>query len=175
MSNPYLQCPTVKSRSFTFRLIDESDADSLFQCYNDPAAVALMNDDNCDFGFYVESRGQMLEAIRYWLDFYRQRCFIRFAIVDNSTGNAIGTVEGFGGKTGVLRADIAAAYEKVDYLAEILDFARSSFRTLFGNEYIVIKAAPDATERRLALNGGGWEYIGDFRGYQHYYRIGTAA
>lgn len=55
-----------------------------------------MNDDNCNFGFYADSQEKMSEIIGYWLDFYKKQCFIRFSIVDNATGKAVGTVEGFG-------------------------------------------------------------------------------
>ena len=79
--NAYLECPTIKTKSFTIRLIRKADSESLFQCYNDERAVCLMNDDNCDFGFYVESREKMLETIGYWLDFYEKQYFIRFSIL----------------------------------------------------------------------------------------------
>ena len=98
--NAYLECPTIKTKSFTIRLIRKADSESLFQCYNDERAVCLMNDDNCDFGFYVESREKMLETIGYWLDFYEKQYFIRFSIVDNATDKAVGTIEGFVGETG---------------------------------------------------------------------------
>ena len=110
--NAYLECPTIKTKSFTIRLIRKADSESLFQCYNDERAVCLMNDDNCDFGFYVESREKMLETIGYWLDFYEKQYFIRFSIVDNATDKAVGTIEGFVGETGVLRVDISSDFEK---------------------------------------------------------------
>ena len=59
--NAYLECPTIKTKSFTIRLIRKADSESLFQCYNDERAVCLMNDDNCDFGFYVKSRETILD------------------------------------------------------------------------------------------------------------------
>lgn len=169
--NPYLECPTVITKNFTIRLICEEDSESIFKCYNDKTAVELMNDDNCDFGFYVESQDKMSETIRYWLDFYKKQCFIRFSIVDNVIGEAVGTIEGFGAETGVLRVDIASAYEKASYLSEILVFAKDNFHEIFGNEYLVTKASSIAIERRQALNGNGWEYIDTFREYQDYYKI----
>ena len=39
--NPYVECPTIKTKSFTIRLIRESDRKSLFRCYNDKRAVEL--------------------------------------------------------------------------------------------------------------------------------------
>lgn len=125
--NAYLECPTIKTKSFTIRLIRKADSESLFQCYNDERAVCLMNDDNCDFGFYVESREKMLETIGYWLDFYEKQYFIRFSIVDNATDKAMGTIEGFVGETGVLRVDISSDFEKASCLSEIFEFAKDNF------------------------------------------------
>lgn len=170
----YVSCPVISTPGFDLRLVRESDADALFHCYHDQNAVRLMNDDNCDFGFYVPAPAKMAETIGYWLDFYQKRCFIRFAIVDKASGQAVGTVEGFGGETGVLRVDIAAAYEKAPLLSELFTAATQRFRALFGNEYLVTKAIPEAAERRAALAQGGWEYINQFRDYDCYYQIPTA-
>lgn len=101
-----------------------------------------MNDNNCDFGFYMESEEKMQKTIEYWLGFYTKKYFIRFAIVDNATRNAVGTIEGFGGETGVLRVDILSTYERESYLSEIFDFAKENFHKLFENNYIVTKAIP---------------------------------
>ena len=173
MMNPYAECPSFATKSFTIRLVREDDSESLFTCYHDTSAVEFMNDDNCDFGFYTDSQQTMSETIGYWLDFYKKQCFIRFSIVDNATGEAVGTIEGFGGETGVLRVDIARAYEKTPYLSEILVFAEDNFNELFGNEYLVTKAVSKAGERRQALINHEWEYIDTFRGYQDYYQIKT--
>lgn len=169
--NPYIECPTISTENFTIRLIRESDSESLFKCYNDKRAVEFMNDDNCDFGFYVDSKEKMQETIGYWIDFYQKQYFIRFSIVDNATGEAVGTIEGFNGETGVLRVDICSAYEKVYYLSELFNFARDNFYGFFGNEYIVTKAISKALERREALENNRWEYIDTIRDYHNYYRI----
>lgn len=169
--NPYEKCPEVKSKYFTFRLITKEDSDSIFECYHDKNAVALMNDDNCDFGFYVESKEQMAKTVGYWLDFYKQGAFIRFAIVDNASGKAVGTVEGFCGEVGVLRIDISASYERENFLAEILDFAEANFNEYFENKSLVTKAIPLAKERRSALEKNGWKFVGKFRDYSDYYKI----
>lgn len=65
MMNPYAECPSFATKSFAIRLISEEDSQSLFTCYHDPSAVELMNDDNCDFGFYVASQEKMSETIEY--------------------------------------------------------------------------------------------------------------
>lgn len=169
--NPYIECPTITTKSFTIRLIRASDSKALFRCYHDKSAVEYMNDDNCDFGFYVDSEARMQETIGYWIDFYQKQYFVRFAIVDLATEAAVGTIEGFCGETGVLRVDICREYEKECYLSELFNFAREHFYALFGNEYIVTKAISKASERCAALVNNKWEPIDTFRGLHDYYRI----
>lgn len=169
--NPYIKCPQIETKSFIIRLIIESDYESLFKCYNDKKAVELMNDDNCDFGFFVESMEKMQETIRYWRDFYLKQYFIRFSVVDKVTRKTIGTLEGFGGETGVLRVDMNSEYEKVYYLAELFNFAKEYFNEIFGNEYLVTKAIAKAEDRRKALKNCKWEFIDTYKDYQDYYRV----
>lgn len=167
----YVKCPVQDTKSFRIRLVEQGDAEALFQCYHDKDAVQRMNDDNCGFGFYVETQEQMLHTIDYWLDFYKKQCFIRFAIEDRMTKKAVGTIEGFGGDTGVLRIDLASKYEKAEDLAELFHFAAAEFHNIFGNKALVTKAIPEAVERRKALELENWEYIDRFREYADYYRI----
>ncbi len=168
--NPYVECPTVKTKNFTIRLIRAADSKSLFRCYNDKKAVEYMNDDNCDFGFYVDSEEKMQETTGYWIDFYQKQYFVRFSIVDNATEEAVGTIEGFNGETGVLRVDICSEYEKACYLSELFSFAGDHFHEFFGNEYLVTKAITTAQERREALTNNKWESIDEYRGYHDYFK-----
>lgn len=169
--NPYVKCPVFETESLLLRLIQQEDSESLFTCYNDKEAVALMNDDNCDFGFYVDTKEKMAETVGYWIDFYKKGYFIRFAVVEKKTGTVVGTIEGFGGETGVLRVDLASACEKENYLKEIFDVTREKFKQVFGNEKLVTKAVPEAVERRRALENSGWNYIGTYRDFADYYEI----
>ncbi len=169
--DPYVHCPVVETPHFVLRLIRQEDSDALFACYHDEKAVAVMNDDNCDFGFYVDTREQMAQTVFYWLDFYKQRGFIRFAIVTKETGETVGTVEGFGGETGVLRVDISSSYECPEYLSELFNFAKENFREYFGNEILVTKAIPQARQRRIALEQCGWTFLDAFRTYRDYFQI----
>ena len=169
--NIYEHCPEVKTKHFLLRLIKDEDYQSLFDCYHDQQAVSLMNDDNCDFGFYVETKDQLKKTIKYWKYFYDQKCFVRFSVVDLSTHQAIGTVEGFVGETGVLRIDLASPYETTSYITEILEFAKEHFYTYFGNHHMVTKAIDQAINRRKALESQGFTYMGDYRGFHDYYHI----
>ena len=169
--NAYEQCPILTTKSFILRLVSTEDSDALFDCYGDEEAVRFMNDDNCDFGFLMHSREQMRQTIDYWLDFYEKRGFIRFSVTDRESGKAVGTIEGFGGETGVLRVDMARQYEKEKFLRELFDAATDNFKEIFANEYLVTKAVPEAVERRKALNACGWEYISEYKGYPEYYCV----
>ena len=51
--------------------------------------------------------------------------------------------------------DISSDFEKASCLSEIFEFAKDNFYDFFGNEVIVTKAVPGATERRKALNSSG--------------------
>ena len=169
--NPYEKCAVVETESFTIRLIEEGDAKDLFRCYHDKDAVAFMNDDNCDFGFYSESEERMAETIGYWIDFYKKGYFIRFSIVDRKSGAIIGTIEGFSGEIGVLRIDILSTYETASSILQILEFASKNFNAYFGNDTLVTKAIPSAIERRKVLEESGWKFIDKFRDYSDYYQI----
>ena len=127
--NPFEKCPVVETENFTIRLIELSDSKDLYQCYHDKTAVALMNDDNCDFGFYTDSEEKMAETIGYWIDFYKKGYFIRFSIVDHKTNTVVGTIEGFSGETGVLRIDIKSTYETTSNILQIISFAVQNFKT----------------------------------------------
>lgn len=171
--NPYENCPTFTTKNFTIRLINKDDSVNLFECYHDKTSVEFMNDDNCDFGFYVDTLDNMATTVKYWIEFYEKQYFIRFSIIDNETNKAIGTIEGFNGDIGVLRIDIKSEYEKAIYLSQLLNIAKETFYELFGNQSLVIKAIPTAIERRLALEKSDWKYINLYKGYEHYYQVET--
>ncbi len=51
---------------FLLRQVRREDAPALLACYSDPAAVALMNADNCTGGFLFQTLGEMEQAIQFW-------------------------------------------------------------------------------------------------------------
>lgn len=158
-----------ETEHFLLRQVREEDAPSLFACYNDPAAVALMNDDNCSGGFLFTSLKQMQEAIYYWNhDVFE---YARPAVIDKSTGEPIGTLEIFGGETGVLRVDLQAAYETPEVLRELYTLAMERFPADFPMGALVTKAVPQAAARREVLEGLGFSGPEKFRDYKDYYRM----
>lgn len=110
---------------------------------------------------YLECPTIKTKSFSIWL--------IRKAV--NATDKAMGTIEGFVGETGVLRIDISSDFEKASCLSEIFEFAKDNFYEFFGNEVIVTKVVPGATERRKALNSSGWEFIDKYREHHDYYKI----
>jgi len=169
--NPYLNCPTYKTSSFTLRLVETGDAENLLKCYSNKNAVNFMNADNCTNNFYYQSLAEMKSAIQFWLDSYKKHYFVRLSIISESEKIAVGTVEIFGGEQGVLRIDIMPSYEETEYLSEIINLAVSEFYKDFEIGEILVKAIPKATERRKALEQNGFIEKKDlFRGkYPDYY------
>lgn len=136
----YIHCPTYETQSFVLRLVEIDDAQDLLNCYADKAAVSKMNADNCTSDFYYKTVEQMQQCIAFWLEEYKKKSYVRFAIVEKQTHKAEGTVEIFGGKYGVLRIDISTKYEKPEYIEEILRLAVYKFVLDFGIENLEIKA-----------------------------------
>lgn len=164
--DPYTHCPVYETRRFLLRLIEETDTVDLLNCYGDPLAAPIFNSDNCTSDFVYHTREEMAEAMRFWIDSYKWRYFVRFTIVDKSTQKAIGTIEFFNrgesegyGKVGVLRLDLASAYERADAIAEILVVVNQRFPALFGVDCILTKAIPAAEERIRALESAGYRAL----------------
>jgi RimJ/RimL family protein N-acetyltransferase len=173
--NPYQVCPTFETKQFAIRLIAEGDAEDLLVCYGDPRARRLFNTDNCPPGEF-ENQERMPEMIRGWLNIdYAGGYFIRFSIIDKITRKAVGTIEIYDRKyqqsertTGILRIDLAPAYETAALLMELLDVATEVFFQIFHVEQILHQAIPEAVERIAALQVKGFIPV-DIEGRQHYF------
>lgn len=96
-NDPYKEY-RYESENFLLRQVRTDDAPDLWECYSDPAAVTLMNDDNCQKGFLCPALEDVQEYIRYWNEEYEKRYYIRPAIIHKETGKAVGTMEAFGGE-----------------------------------------------------------------------------
>lgn len=168
-ANPYEKCPAYETESFRLRLVTMGDAEDLLKCYSDPAAVALMNADYCTSDFHYGTVEEMRERIRFWLEEYARGAFARLSILDRRTGEAVGTVEFFGGEYGVLRIDLRAEYERKPCISELLGLAGGRLRTDFGAKRVLVKAIPKAAERLAALKEHGYKPDGAFRPGLDYY------
>jgi len=74
----------------------------------------------------------------------------------------------FGGDVGVLRVDIASAYESKANFKELLDVCIENFYDLFQAHAIATKAIPLAVDRIEILLEAGFD-AGGFKGREHYY------
>ena len=162
--DPYQDCPVYETEQFILRLVEEDDVEDLLECYSDPGSARLFNSENCTSDFVFGSVDEMRDCIRFWVDEYRSRSFVRFSIVDRVTHKAVGTIEIFVkgedlmgvGKVGVLRVDLASRYETTGVFAELMDLAGGRFYDDFAFEGMVAKAIPEAEERVNTLRNRGY-------------------
>lgn len=170
MKNVYEKCPIYETESFILRKVELEDAQDLLECYSDRENVAKLNADSCTSDFYYTTLEQMEDCIRFWLREYKKQYYVRFAVVPKSEGHAIGTVEIFGGESGVLRIDLAAKYDNEKYVTEIVRLAVDAFAEDFGVGNIKIKTA-NTPERVELLECLGFVPSKTFRpelGYHEY-------
>lgn len=156
-----------ETENFLLRQVKKGDAPQLLRCYSDPEAVALMNDDNCSRGFLCGT----LEDLETYIDIWQSEDYARPAVIDKRTGEAVGTLEIFGGDTGVLRVDLRRDYERPEVLRELYALALERFPADFPMGAMVTKAVPKAAARRAVLTELGFSGPEGFREYEDYYRL----
>jgi hypothetical protein len=164
----YKNCPTYETNSFKLRLVKMEDAGDLLECYSDKTAVSKMNADHCTSDFYFTTIEQMQDCISFWLAEYNKKYYVRLSILLKKSDKVIGTVEVFGGEYGVLRIDIGTAYEKNNYLEELIRLAIFDFVSDFGIDNLVIKAI-NTPERIPMLKKYGFVSSKTFRTEMGYY------
>lgn len=174
MQNPYEICPTFETESFVLRLVSEEDVEGLLKCYSDKSAQKFFNADRCTGDFCIYKIEDMLLCIRAWLDAYSNQDYIRFAVIDKSLSEAVGTIEMFGYvgkykiKTGILRVDVSSKYETENYLTELFNVCSNNFFELFEVDTMATKAIPQASERRKTLIKNGFSEGKVYEG-EHYF------
>lgn len=173
--DPYELCPEYETKSFLLRLVSQDDAGDLLVCYSDTDARRLFNSDNCTSDFFFSNLDEMRECIDLWLSDYGKGKYVRFAIVDKTSNKAVGTVEIFGGKRGVLRIDISSGYEDPEQLSELVSIADSFFYD-FKCEAMLTKAVPEAAGRIQVLTQNGFVPYpkNEEWSHEHYYIKKTA-
>ncbi len=173
MINVYENCPTYETESFILRLVKIEDAEALLKCYSDKETVSKLNADNCTSDFYYQTKEEMEQYIRYWLEEYKNQYYVRFAVVPKIEKQAVGTVEIFGGKDGVLRIDLAKEYECKDSILEIAELAINTFSKDLGIGSIKIKTA-NVPERIKWLEQLGFIQSKEFRPELGYHEFDVA-
>lgn len=178
MENVYEVCPTYKNDCITLRQTNLSDTEELLECYSDKKSVLFFNSDNCHGDdFYYTSAERMKQAIEFWNYSYRNRYFVRWTIILNSTNEIIGTVEMFHriaeddfNHYGVLRIDLKSKYENQKVIDAILEIVNQSFYSLFDVKSILTKGFPAAKERVASLKKKGYTSLDkQFMIYDNYF------
>lgn len=96
MSSVYQNCPEYENENFKLRFVMKSDSSDLLEVYSDKNALPLFNSDNCHGdNFYYSTMEKMDAAIDFWHDSYKEKWFVRWAIIDKTLSKAIGTIELF--------------------------------------------------------------------------------
>lgn len=177
MTFPPAWLEPFETPSFLLRPVAEADAENLLACYSDPDVWPLFNADNCLGGFEFTTIDQMRNAVRFWAADGPPSGYVRYAVIDKAAGRAVGTVEMFGQPAddasdlpwGLLRLDIAAAYENADHLGELLELA-APLGARFGARRILTRVPAEAGIRRDAAAAAGftpypWTRPGATQGY----------
>lgn len=190
MVSPYEKCPIFENENYQLRLVETSDAPDLLLVYSDEKAVPFFNSDNCNGDdFHYTTPERMQSAIDFWLWAYQDKGFVRWAIIDKNTRQAVGTIELFNRRAidgqkpsdyfnecGLLRLDLRSDYEYADRIQEILSLIVPPTFELFACRMIATKIPPFAIQRKAAAEQLGFalseeKLIGgdDNRVYTDYY------
>lgn len=186
MSDIYEKCPVLENDRWLLRFVKKEDADDLLLVYGDKQALPFFNSDNChEDNFYYDTKEKMDGAIRFWLDSYRDRWFVRLTIVDKKTAKAIGTIEIFKRPSddafdgdGLIRLDVRPDYEKSEELESLFSLLIPELFDLLNCEEIITKVPLYAVERINAVKKIGFEktdrlLVGseDRHAYKNYWAI----
>jgi RimJ/RimL family protein N-acetyltransferase len=165
MKSVYEECPKFENERWLLRLVEKTDAEDLLKVYSDKNALPFFNSDNCDGdNFYYHNKELMDKAMDFWLYSYREKWFVRWAIIDKASGKAIGTIESFKrlseddfNESGVLRLDVGSAYEKAEALKDIMSLIVPPIFEMFDCKQVVTKVPIYAVERKAAAEAFGFE------------------
>lgn len=170
MVSPYEKCPILENENYQLRLVETSDASDLLRVYSDEKAVPFFNSDNCNGDdFHYTTLERMQSAIEFWLWAYRDKGFVRWAIIDKNTRQAVGTIELFNRRAedprkakdyfnecGLLRLDLRSDYEYAEKIQEILSLIVPPTFELFECRMIATKIPPFADQRKAAAEQLGF-------------------
>jgi hypothetical protein len=168
MENVYEVCPVFRNDLIALRQTTIEDAEGLLKCYSDINAVPFFNSDNCNGDtFYYATIDRLMKAIEFWDYSYRNRYFVRWTVILNSTNEIIGTIEMFHRRAedefdhyGLLRIDLQSKFENKEVISSILEISNQQFYKLFDVSSILTKSLPIARERILSLKEKGFIPLG---------------
>ena len=162
--NVYEKWPMAENDDFIIRKPELSDVKDLFKVYSDKNALPFFNSDNCHGdNFYYSTEEIMENTMKYWFYEYANGGFVRFAIVDKQSDEAIGTIELFlreaddyFDRCELLRVDVRSDYEEEKALSSIFELITPMAYEWFGCRRVVTKAPIYAVERIKTLESQGY-------------------
>lgn len=162
--NVYEICPRFENEEYVLRYVEKEDSSDLLKVYSDLKSVEIFNSDNCGGdNFYYRTEQKMKEVIGYWHWEYERKGFVRWAVVEKSSNDAIGTIELFNRQAddyftdcGLLRLDLRSDFEKTECIINILSLIIDEIAVMFGCDKIATKAIKKADERIKALRKLGF-------------------
>ncbi len=187
MKNVYDECPEFESENFIFRFPKNEDCEGLQKIYGDKNALPFFNSDNCHGdNFYYPTVEKMKKAMDFWFESYKSKWFVRWSVIEKKSNKIIGSVEMFNrtgnddfNGVGLLRIDLATAYENCAVIKEILSALVPSFFGLFDCSRIITKGHLFAVDRLEALESYGFRKSESFLvgtmdnySYKDYWEIG---
>ena len=165
MTPVYEEVPVFENDDYLLRFVTVDDAKDLLKVYGDKNALPFFNSDNCHGdNFYYSTIERMNEAIQFWLYSYKEKYFVRWAIVEKKSNTAIGTIELFHrtaedyfNHTGVLRLDLRSDLEKAEVIQNIAGLIVPPAYDLFDTDKIITKIPLYAIERQAAFEKLGFK------------------
>ena len=157
--NVFEECPVYQSGRFCLRKMKMEDAEGLFQCYSNPEAAKYFNGDCCGDDFYYTDFSRFVKCMEFWESRYREKDFVRFTIVHQSTGKVAGMAEicpsykysADGACMGILRLDLLPEHETRADIQELLEAVLAHVYEDFQVRSVIMKAPEDARTRRDAV------------------------
>ena len=170
MKPVYEEVPEFENNDYLLRFVTVEDAKDLLKVYSDKNALPFFNSDNCHGdNFYYPTIERMNEAIQFWLYSYKEKYFVRWAIVEKKSNTAIGTIElfhrtaeDFFNHTGVLRLDLRSDLEKAEVIQNIANLIVPPAYDLFDADKIITKIPLYAIERQAAFGKSGFTKSEEF-------------
>ncbi len=174
----YLKQPRIVYQDIYLRPLQSGDEKHLLLCYSDSKSAPLFNTDRCNGDtFQYHSEADMSKAIAFWKESYKRQDFVRWVIESISSNEVVGTIEMFKWESsealknyGLLRIDLASAYETEAFISQILSLCHHYFYDLFDINAILTKGFLESPQRGKALEYHGYvplEQVG--LGFENYY------
>ena len=159
--NVFEECPVYQSGRFCLKKMRMEDAEGLFQCYSNPKAAKYFNGDCCGDDFYYTEFSRFVKCMEFWESRYREKDFVRFTVVHQSTGKIAGMAEvcpsykysADGSCMGILRLDLLPEYEDREEIQELMELLQAHVYEDFHVRSVIMKAQEDAWTRRSVLKG----------------------